>query len=664
MSQYSEMIGSFIRTGSFPLEADYIFESEASLKEFYNIPENNIILHKGLLKVVADSNTGEQSLWWVTKKQTNDELEFTKLIAYKDIDDLSTKLDELIKKLEQEIQDRIEADDAIWGDTDHTTVPIELNSLKKLAEAIQQLQSDLQEEINRATQAESDLKTDIKAIVGTEENNIVAYLRENLDYKSMKELSDELHRFLQTRNSDNPTIETFPELLDFLDGFTDSDVLKAVLDKLVLDIMGDPLPTEPFRTLRGIEDFVREFKSQSENTDANLQSELDQTQVGVGLSGDGSYNADQETYYLKEATSVMNALKTLDGLMYEALKGLTIVANNDDVVDITVDKTDNGYEIGAELILSPQTGNQLLKNKDGLYYNLVVEYDKGTITVKANGYIISQFNIGVSSLVQSAKYDQDTESIIINFRLLDGTINEVVIPVGTLIREWEVDNSQPSKVVELTREEVYGGGADKLSADVRITDDKYNILTKSGNSLLVRGTADNIVHNDVKVSEVLDSLSNANQSVLNELNAHITDYNNPHQVTKEQVGLGNVDNTSDLDKPISTATQKALDDKAPIDSPILTGVPQVETSPDLDDSSQRIPSTNWVNQKIEESINNMEIILNHIINFDNPHHVTAEQVGAYTKEQINTLLAKKADLVDGKVPKDQLPDCSMNWIEV
>ena len=32
-------------------------------------------------------------------------------------------------------------------------------------------------------------------------------------------------------------------------------------------------------------------------------------------------------------------------------------------------------------------------------------------------------------------------------------------------------------------------------------------------------------------------------------------------VTKTQVGLGNVDNTSDLDKPISTATQNALDDK-------------------------------------------------------------------------------------------------------
>jgi hypothetical protein len=37
----------------------------------------------------------------------------------------------------------------------------------------------------------------------------------------------------------------------------------------------------------------------------------------------------------------------------------------------------------------------------------------------------------------------------------------------------------------------------------------------------------------------------------------VTDYVSPNDI-----GLGNVDNTSDLDKPISTATQTALDDKA------------------------------------------------------------------------------------------------------
>lgn len=37
---------------------------------------------------------------------------------------------------------------------------------------------------------------------------------------------------------------------------------------------------------------------------------------------------------------------------------------------------------------------------------------------------------------------------------------------------------------------------------------------------------------------------------------------NPHGTTKTDIGLGNVDNTSDTNKPISTATQTALDGKA------------------------------------------------------------------------------------------------------
>ena len=48
--------------------------------------------------------------------------------------------------------------------------------------------------------------------------------------------------------------------------------------------------------------------------------------------------------------------------------------------------------------------------------------------------------------------------------------------------------------------------------------------------------------------------------------AHVIDKNNPHEVTKEQIGLGNVENTSDAEKPISTATQTALDKKVDIET--------------------------------------------------------------------------------------------------
>lgn len=45
-------------------------------------------------------------------------------------------------------------------------------------------------------------------------------------------------------------------------------------------------------------------------------------------------------------------------------------------------------------------------------------------------------------------------------------------------------------------------------------------------------------------------------------NGHSARTDNPHNVTAEQIGLGNCDNTSDANKPISTATQTALDKKA------------------------------------------------------------------------------------------------------
>ena len=46
-----------------------------------------------------------------------------------------------------------------------------------------------------------------------------------------------------------------------------------------------------------------------------------------------------------------------------------------------------------------------------------------------------------------------------------------------------------------------------------------------------------------------------------DLIAHIADKNNPHGVSKSQLSLDKVDNTSDADKPISTATQAALNNK-------------------------------------------------------------------------------------------------------
>lgn len=862
MSQFSEMMGSFIRTGNYPMEANYIFPTEAALKEFYNDPINATTLHKGLLKLVENGGDGKQALYWVVKKQTNDDLEFVKLIENIDIDTIDGQLEDLYNRLEEEIKNRKDGETAIWGTNDPTNVPEELNSLLDLATAVTNLIKEVQdihkELIDSDESIRKSLKTEIKATVGTQENDIVSYLK-TLPYKSLTEAANALNKFLNTTDVDSNQINTLPELQFFLEGYNDTQKLRHVLLDLQAEILGNPFPTREFRTLRAIEDFVRILKADSEATDNNIQSELDNTQIGVGLSGDGSYNADKETYYLKDATSIMNALKVLDSLMYEAIKGITIQASNEDVVNLNVRKELEGYVIGATLNLSNVLGNDLIKKDDGLYFNVKSTYNNGTLSLYVNDKLVAQHILGFSSIVESAFYDSSNESIVIVFKLLSGEKQTITIPVGTLIRELEVDNSQPNKVVELVRETVVDG-ADKLSADVRIHVDKHNILKKVGNALSVDGTTDSITHNDKTLNSVIEeirtteaeSTSNLTQKITaevdrakaeegsiktslgefkdntnkavsdlklkdseiqaavlaetnrateveNNIKASVQDLkasdstikesieelkvstqNNAREITtaknligleaeraqnaeetltqrasaieaelsdvsKQQVDTGKevVSLTNKLDSEIARSTTKdselniaiskeidrateqervlstALDtkvgtvtirkseandlqyilyvdskasgeinipkdqflksvtlennsilqfkfettsgvvttdiniedvfaeslsnletkvnQKADIVSPIFTGIPQIQDSPDENDSSQRIPTTNWVNTRVSKS---EETFNQHIKDKQNPHNVTAEQIGAYTKLEIDSKFNK------------------------
>jgi hypothetical protein len=84
-------------------------------------------------------------------------------------------------------------------------------------------------------------------------------------------------------------------------------------------------------------------------------------------------------------------------------------------------------------------------------------------------------------------------------------------------------------------------------------------------------------------------------------NGLTTSVNNVQQVngnihlTPSDIGLGNVENTSDADKPVSNATQAALDDKAEIASPVFTGTPIAPTA---------VPGTNTTQIATTEFVKN------------------------------------------------------------
>lgn len=77
-----------------------------------------------------------------------------------------------------------------------------------------------------------------------------------------------------------------------------------------------------------------------------------------------------------------------------------------------------------------------------------------------------------------------------------------------------------------------------------------------------------------------DTVQEAIVEVDSDLDTHIGDTSNPHEVTKAQVGLENVDNTADIDKPVSTAQQTVLNlkvDTATVKDPTGFDNPDVVT---------------------------------------------------------------------------------------
>lgn len=60
------------------------------------------------------------------------------------------------------------------------------------------------------------------------------------------------------------------------------------------------------------------------------------------------------------------------------------------------------------------------------------------------------------------------------------------------------------------------------------------------------------------ISDETATRAQADTNVNNKVDSHIANKSNPHGVTKAQVGLGNVNNTSDADKPVSTAQATAI----------------------------------------------------------------------------------------------------------
>lgn len=108
-------------------------------------------------------------------------------------------------------------------------------------------------------------------------------------------------------------------------------------------------------------------------------------------------------------------------------------------------------------------------------------------------------------------------------------------------------------------------------------------IQKYINEVLLPGAenSDNIKVAADTLTNVLNSIRDAAAALREDYDRHAADRENPHAVTKAQVGLGRADNTPDTEKPVSEKQQAALDLKADKEFVILKGA-GIEYTPLMD----------------------------------------------------------------------------------
>ena len=130
---------------------------------------------------------------------------------------------------------------------------------------------------------------------------------------------------------------------------------------------------------------------------------------------------------------------------------------------------------------------------------------------------------------------------------------------------------------------------------------------------------------------------------------HINNKFNPHEVTKEQVGLGNVDNTADMDKPVSRPQKEYID---ALENRVRGWFKQLNVwiNNHVTEVNKKFQDV-WaaINKKLdkEDYENDKDNFNAHIRNYDNPHRVTAAQVGLPTAASDIEKLKQKAQELQG-----------------
>lgn len=236
-------------------------------------------------------------------------------------------------------------------------------------------------------------------------------------------------------------------------------------------------------------------------------------------------------------------------------------------------------------------------------------------TLKADGTIQAGSPVGSTALC-------------ISYILADGTYKLAKLDYSRFLEETEFSNG-----LEVKDHKVY----------VKVDPTSESFLSVSSAGVKITGVQNAIntavdaerVAREAECKQIKDSMTQSGQgstvaldneikrakeaeaAITSNLNNHIQDYQNPHKVTKDQVGLNNVDNTSDADKPVSDATQTELDKKAnqTYVNQLQQTITNMQTT--IQQLQTKVNNMSTTIESVQNNITNMQTTINALPTVDN-----------------------------------------------
>ena len=171
---------------------------------------------------------------------------------------------------------------------------------------------------------------------------------------------------------------------------------------------------------------------------------------------------------------------------------------------------------------------------------------------------------------QEARIAKDNE----HDKLINSLPQEIMMVINSVTQNTNNLGLKYFRWVKNTEEGSYSRGTDvnvtipaatKTTAGVMTAQDKTNLdntVQGLANEITNRTNAINALRTELKtyVDDLIADTGSDVTALETKVNNHIANKSNPHAVTKTQVGLGNVNNTSDANKPVSTAQATAIAD--------------------------------------------------------------------------------------------------------